>query len=475
MFEVKKIIRGSVVLTVGRVTSYALSFARNLILARALTKADYGLAAVFSLAMMLLEIAGRMAFGQQIIQSKQGDTASFMNSAHTLQFLGGLCGSVLILGMSVPMSHLFKVPHAWWAFACLAVVPFCQGLSHLDIARRQRNLEYIPLILVDVVPQFISVAFAWPLALWYGDYKAIIVLMVGKAALSSALSFWFARYPYRWGWQQEHVRNMLLFGYPLLLNSIVMFACQQGDQVIIGGAFDLNSLANYSLAFLLVGIPWYIFSQVASSLMLPLLSRAQDNFERFRYQYRICVEMAAVSAVVLIVPLIVAGEHIITLLYGKKYEGTGVFVAFLGAASALRFLRFAPALASLARADTLNQLYSKVWRSVRVPLALFGVFMQFGIIFVAACSVLGELIAAYISIAQLRRHQRIPLMDTFGASLYISGFVLIGLGSVYGGAAHWNLWAVVLMVSVAIALSLYVAWVRFSTFAAIVIPVLRFK
>ena len=62
MSESKRLLNGTLVLTVGRVTGYGLSFLRNVILARVLAKADYGLAAVFGMAMILLEVGGRMAF-----------------------------------------------------------------------------------------------------------------------------------------------------------------------------------------------------------------------------------------------------------------------------------------------------------------------------------------------------------------------------------------------------------------------------
>jgi O-antigen/teichoic acid export membrane protein len=102
-------LRASVVLTVGRVADYALSFVRNLILAKLLTKADYGLAAVFGMAMTLLEVSGRMGFGMQVIQSRLGDTPRCEASAHGLQFVGCVCSAFLIGGLSIPMARLFGV------------------------------------------------------------------------------------------------------------------------------------------------------------------------------------------------------------------------------------------------------------------------------------------------------------------------------------------------------------------------------
>jgi O-antigen/teichoic acid export membrane protein len=464
----KKLLQGSMVLAVGRVAGYGLSFVRNLILARALAKADYGLAAVFGMALTLLEISGRMAFGQQIIQSKKGDNPAFQASAHALQFIGGLCSALVIAGMSVPIARLFGVPHTWWAFAVLAVVPLSQGLSHLDIARYQRNLEYGPLVLVDVVPQFLITLAAWPLALWLRDFRVIVWLIIGKAILGCALSFALARWSYRWAWDRENIRSMLSFGWPLLLTGLVMFGSSQADQMIVGAAFSLGLLANYALAASLVSIPWFIFAQVGSSLMLPLMSRAQDDPERLRRQYRRCVQIAAVVGIICIMPLMVAGEQMIRLLFGAKYQGTGVFVALLGAGFAVRFLRYAPAEAAIARADTVNELLSNLWRGTSLPLAL-GVWSIGGTpAQIAGCAVAGEILATLASVLRLWRRQGVPLGDSYGAGIYVAGMVSIGLAIALLGGADLSIWWALLLAVGAFAVAISTAWLMFPEVASII-------
>jgi len=121
--------------------------------------------------------------------------------------------------------------------------------------------------------------------------------------------------------------------------------------------------------------------------MLPILSRAQDDPARLRRQYRVCVQAAAAAGVMFTLPPILVGEQLVKLLYGGKYQGTGVFVALLGAAVAVRFLRFVPAVVATAKADTMNQLYSNLWRGASLPLALGVVAVGGTPVQIAACAV----------------------------------------------------------------------------------------
>jgi O-antigen/teichoic acid export membrane protein len=445
--------------------SYGLSFARNIILARLLTKSDFGLAAVFGMTLSLLEIAGRMSFGQQLIQSKEGDSASFQATSHAFQFMLSVVGAFLMLLLSHPLAHAFKVPQLGWVFSLLAAVPLARGFEHLDYYRQQRELNYLPAVLCELVPQALVTLVAWPLAVWLGDFRVIIWLMLGKAGLGILMTHWLARRPYCWAWQPDYVKVMWLFGWPLLLNGLLMFASQQADQVVVGAFLSLNELAAYALVLSLVSIPWFIFGQVGSSIMLPILSRVQDDPDRFRLKYRACVEFAGVGAVVLTVPLIIAGEQLVSLLFGSKYFGTGILMALLGAVSAVRFLRFVPAVAATARADTMNHLYSNLWRGLSLPLAAGVAMLGGGVTLIATCALVAELVATVVSLWRLRRCQGVPLRDTAGAAAYIFGFLSAGLVLVCLGTPHWGYWPVAAGLLAILALSILVAWIAFPTFA----------
>lgn len=474
MVDSKKLLHGTVVLMIGRVAGYALSFLRNLILARVLAKADYGLAAAFGMAVTLLEVSGSMAFGVQIVQSKQGDTPEFQASAHALQFAGGSCSAVLLACTSMPMARLFGVPHAWWAFALLAIVPLCQGLAHLDISSRQRELDYLPLVTADVVSQFVITAAVWPLVLWLRDYRVIVFLMIGRAVVGSAMTFFLARRPYRWAWERTYIRSMLNFGWPLLLTGLVYFVSLQADQVLVGSVFSLSVLASYALASSLVSIPWFVFSQVGGSLMLPLISRVQDDPERFCRQYRLCVQIAAISGVLCLLPLIVAGDPLIRLLYGAKYQGTGAFVAILGAAWTVRFLRQAPTLAAVAKADTINSLYSNLCRAASFPLALVVVAMRGSPLQIAACAIVGEILAAVASAVRIAR-RGVPLRESYSASIYLVTLVSVGLGFSLLGGASLNIWSAAWVAVGSFLIALCAAWFMFPEMAHLCLEAFRRK
>jgi O-antigen/teichoic acid export membrane protein len=437
----------------GQVAAYGLSFVRNLILARLLTKADFGLAAALSMTISLLELVSRMAFGNQIVQAREGDEPRFQAVGHAVQMTVGLASSLMVIGGAYPMALAFGVPDLIWAFASLAVIPLARGAMHLDPARMQRRLVYGPGVLSEVVPQGLSTAAAWPLAAWLGDFRAVLWIMLGKELLTVAMSHLLAERAYRWAWQKNYVTQMLAFGWPLMLTGFVMVACQQGDQMLIGAIFSLADLGSYSIAFTICSIPLAFFGAVGVSLMLPTLASHQDNHEEFERRYCRCLEMSVIGALVTLGPLVVAGDALVRLLYGPKYSGVGTLVTVFGTVAALRFFRWATTVAAMSRSDTVNQLISNFARSVSLPLALLMVVLGTrNLEMVAASGLAGEALAILVSVQRIRKQQGIRLIVHARPMFFLAGWILVGVAAHQwikegtslwlGGGAVLGLWGV---------------------------------
>jgi len=437
------------VLSLGEIAVYGLSFARNLILARILTKTDFGLAAALSVGISLLELVGRMAFGKQIIQNREGNDPRFQSVAHSVQSIVGVASALLVLASAYPMAAVFGVPELAWAFASLALIPLARGTIHLDLMRLQRQYIFGPGLLMEVVPQGLATMAAWPLAVWMGDFRAVLWIMLGKELLTVAMSHLLAERPYKWAWDMNHVKQMLAFGWPLLFNGFVIFTSQQGDQMLIGTTFSLADLGSYSIAFSLSVVPFFIFGQVASSLMLPMLSRHQDDPGVFQRYYLRCVELSVLGGLLVLGPLVVAGEPVVRLLYGPKYSGVGTLMAVFGAIAALRFLRWAPAVAAMARADTINHLIGNIARAVSLPLALLLVALGVrDVVMVALCGMVGEILSILVSVVRVRMRQGIRLRVHTTAFLFLAGWIMVGATAnrfLGDGSSIWQAGAAVLV------------------------------
>lgn len=433
-----------------------------MILARLLSKADFGLAALFSNTLALLEVASRMSFGQQIVQSRKGESRAFLDTAQGLQLVAASLGVVLILAFSYLAPVSLVDSKVWWAVALLALVPLARGFENLDCFREQRRLNQLPVLLCDVIPQLIVTAAIWPISRrLHGGFQLVLFVIVGKPTLGLLMTHLVAKERFSLRWDQHYVDSMVGFGWPLVLNGILIFASQQADQFLVAAYLSREALATYALAFSIVNAAWAIFSQPAQAVLLPLLSRYQQDDGAFRTQYRACVEVTAVAATCLMVPVVAFGEQMVTVLFGPKYAGTGPVLTLLGAATAVRFLRFTPALGSMARADTKNQLNSNILRAMSLPLAACWPAVRYGAIAIAAWAVIGEVATALFSSWQMERRHKIQTRESFTAFLYLGGSLLVGALLRWLGCGTWSVPVATMATGVGLIQALWIAWVLF--------------
>jgi O-antigen/teichoic acid export membrane protein len=449
-------------LTLGSFGSYGLSFLRNLMLARLLTKADYGVAALLANTLLMLEIASRMSFGQQIVQSPDGASRAFRDSAHLFQLATCLVGALVIITFGLTAApRIVSVGLSWTVFM-LAAVPFARALENLDVFREQRRFNQLPALLCEFVPQLVVTLATWPLVLWLGDIRVVLVILIAKPVLGLATSHIVAKEPYGLAWNAAHFRAIAMFGWPLVFNGVLIFASQQADQFLIAAAFSKQELAEYALVFAAVNVPWAVFAQPYLAVMLPVLSSAQNQPTTFRKHYRSSVELAAVASMALTLPFIVFGEQLVTFLYGSKYAGAGPLMALLGAATAIRFLRFTPALASMALADTRNQLIASVVRSISLPVAALVIAGGWrGTVGVAAAALIGEVAAAAVSVWRLARRQDVPLNECYGSAIFMSAFLTMAAAMNWVGVSDWGITPAAFGIVVTPLSVLAVGWITF--------------
>ena len=131
----------------------------------------------------------------------------------------------------------------------------------------------------------------------------------------------------------------------------------------------MEDLGVYSVAAVLALTPSFFLLRVVGSLLLPLLSRVQDNEREFPARYSLCSQMLCLASAVFGSFLIACGGSLITTIYGAKYSAAASLIGWLAAMQAFRIIRAAPTIAAIARGDTKNLMISNIARASGLALA----------------------------------------------------------------------------------------------------------
>ena len=295
-----------------------LRFVRNILVARLLSVEDFGIASTFAMTFALLEMVGYLGLDRLLIQARDGEAPRVQATLQTLQILRGVLMALVLFFTAPPLARFMDVPQVAWGFQAMAVIPILQGLMHLDIARTQRGMNFGPFMKTAVATECVTLLMIWPLFLVFGDYRIGLVSLILQEAVLLVLTHLVAERRYRLGFDREMVIRALHFGWPLLLNAVLMYGIFQGDRLIVANRMGPTDLGLFSLAFVLTLVPVKVLTQTQTALFLPRLSTLQDEPGRFAPLGLVAVQAGLVTGIALATGFAVLGPDMVLVLFGRN-------------------------------------------------------------------------------------------------------------------------------------------------------------
>jgi O-antigen/teichoic acid export membrane protein len=163
------------------------------------------------------------------------------------------------------------------------------GFVHLGIIQIQRDYNYVPESIAQLVASFAAVAAVFVTVMIMHDHRAIIAGFVIETLAYVILSHLLAQAPYRLRSDREMLRAALSFGLPLTVNGIALATISQLDRVIVGHWFGVRVLGTYAVILNVAVIPVSLILRVFGTLGFSYLLSARDVSQINAKNYQLLV------------------------------------------------------------------------------------------------------------------------------------------------------------------------------------------
>ncbi|MFH1873132.1 MAG: oligosaccharide flippase family protein [Pseudomonadota bacterium] len=347
----RRVLQASAWMLLGHGAGQLLRLLGNLIMTRLLVPEMFGLMSVAWILMSGLQLLSDMGIRQSIVQSKRGDDPVFLGTAWATQILRG--GVLWLLGLGVagsiraaqtleliPPATVYADPVFPVVISVLAAIAFIGGFESTRIALADRNLALARIARMDILAQVAGMAcmIAWALvdrSIWAlvagGIVTALVRTLLSHLLLPGAND--------RWIWNADAFREILKFGKWIFLNSVLGFAVNSGDRLLLGGLVDARALGLYAIAFLIVDAAALVISKLLGAVSFPALSEvARERPAEFRtayYRFRLPVDLLALFTAG---ALFAGGDAVVKVLFDDRYAAAGPIVGILSCS--LFFIRY---------------------------------------------------------------------------------------------------------------------------------------
>ena len=440
----------------------AILFVRNIVIARLLSIEDYGIAATFALTSMLVEMVSQLGLKQLIMQAPEGDDPEFQAGLHGFQMLRGFSNAAAVLILADPIAWFLGVPELAWAYRVVALVPLVQGFFHLDPERMQRQSRYRAVILSPGIAASVSLLSLWPLNAVLGDWRIMLCALLIQIGGQVALSHLFAERPWRARLDRKLIRRSVGFGWPLLVNGILMFAAMHGEKLVAGRELGLVALGILSMGTTLTMNPVLIGTRVVQSLMLPRLSRLEGmHFSRLA---TITCDGGAAVALALTAGTVLIGPPFVRIVLGDKFDPLIPLLVPLAAIQAMRAFRLGPTFVAMSRARTALPMLANLPRVLAIGIAWIVLIGGGDLLDLVLIGAAGEAVGTALAFGLMRRVPDAPALSALLRAVVLPG-ALIAL-TVIASLVRWNgLWmagsyeAVWVLYALSVAMLVWVGWV----------------
>lgn len=384
-----------------------LTFLRNLLIARLISVEDFGIAATFAIALTVAEMATSFGIHQFIVQDKDGNNPKFQATLQAFNLVRGIVSAAVLFASGHWIAGFMGLPDLGWAYQVLAVVPLCNGLLHYDMFRMVREMNYLPSILATTVPAFLSLCLVWPLSQMFGDFRISLWASVSQFVLMMVVSHLVAKRSYQLRFDRAVIRRAVLFGWPLLINHVLLFAVFNGERLIVGRELGMAELGILSMGITLTLTPILILANSTQRFFLPQLSQAQDTPDRFMFLTAVVFQTMLLLGAVFMIAVVFLGGPAVLFLLGEDYLPLLAILPALGMVQFLRAMQNGTSVIPLSKGQTKIEMFANVVRVAVLPVSWWAATQGVDVLTIIWLAVLAEILS--LCTLQIRVHKRIGL------------------------------------------------------------------
>jgi O-antigen/teichoic acid export membrane protein len=413
--------RGAVALMIRQIATAVLSVPVSIVLARLLAPADFGLYAIASFLIGVLQSNVVLGLGGWLIQTPDEPTERQVATIYTVQLcLCSLAFVVLVLAAPALMSWYGTTdPAAVNLIRILGISIFLTAFRIVPASLLERRLRYEYIANVEFVGGLAFQTTAITLAALGGHVWSLVAAVLAHAIVSVILMQRGARWRPRLGFEFSVIRKAMAFGAPWQLQRWVTLAKDNVVPTLIAARFGAEAVGYLALASATALRPLQIMP-ILDRVTFAAYARLREDVQKIATAVD---RVLFFSAAIIIPPTTLVGvfaPQIMTLVYGDKWAPAALPAQWFCVAGIVASVNWP--------AGTTFFGLGKPWIALRITLVWTIVLWMLTLILIPRFGFVGFAIAdasacclVVLTLRELRRH--VPL-DVLGAVAKILGVSL---------------------------------------------------
>ncbi|MBQ6350668.1 MAG: lipopolysaccharide biosynthesis protein [Methanobrevibacter sp.] len=308
-----------------RVGAYGFRLIVELILARLLTPDDFGLIALVTVLISILNVFVDSGLGNALIQKKDADDLDFSSVFwFNIVWCIALYGLVYIIAPA--FAKFYGKLQLIDVIRVLGLQIIISGVKNVQLAFVSRKMQFKRFFLSSLGGTIISAGIGiWMAYHNYGVW-ALVFQQVFNSLVSTIILWIIVEWRPRYLFSIKRLASLLSFGWKLLASALINTTYNEIRQLIIGKYYSSSDLAFYNRGQQIPQLFINNINTALASVLLPTMSKEQDNCERVKLITRRSIQISTYLIAPLMMGLAFVGEPLIRLLLTDKWLPAVLFM-----------------------------------------------------------------------------------------------------------------------------------------------------
>jgi O-antigen/teichoic acid export membrane protein len=433
------VVRGVFSLGGARIVSNLLGAGSILILARLLTPEDFGIVAIATAVLTVVQSCTELSLNNALIQKEEVDR-SHIDTAWTIALIRAVLIILFFLVAAWPLSQVYANIDMVPVFIVSGITGALIGFQNPWIWLVTKEMRFAPLALVQFSQKAVAVVLGVALAINLESYWAIIIANALGALFAGLLSY--VLIPYWPRFSLVRAGEIWAFSGWMFFNQLFETLNWRIDQLIIGMVVPKAQLGIYAVADNLAVIPTRESIQPIRHALFPGMANLSQDLPRLSRSHLLAQSSIAMLIAPLGVGLALVAEPAVAVALGNQWEAAVPFVQIGAVYYSLGTFSMGLQPVAMALAKTkLLFIRQVIAVFIKIPLIVGGL-LAFGLVGAALGRLISEFVTVLVEFLFLRNLLKLPVSQQLRHhALTICGLLVMaaGLPLIEGALASINI------------------------------------
>jgi lipopolysaccharide exporter len=311
-----KMAKGALWMLLFKFLDRSVGLISTLVLVRLLSPSSFGVMAMATSLIAILELIGAFGFDNALIQRDRADRRHF-DTAWTFNVLFGVIICLILQLLAYPAARFYRLPELASVIQILAFSPLLMGAQNIGVVAFRKELDFRREFMFLTSKRLLTFPLTIGLAFLWRSYWALVLGTIAGRLLELHLSY--RLHPYRPRLSLQAAADLFQFSkWVFALNTLTLLRDRSAD-FVIGRVLGAHSLGLFSVSYEISRMPGTELVAPINRAVYPAYARLASDLDKLRQEYVSVMAMICLLAVPAVAGVAALAQLIVPIVLGVKW------------------------------------------------------------------------------------------------------------------------------------------------------------